>query len=248
MLRGPLMLRAWLRRLVGEDPNAITTSRGWERYAQDHEGPAPLGDEWSDPAAIGMDVGADEIVPVLDRELFAPFLGACDTIVELGPGGGRFTAVLLPKCRRLLAADTSATMLAMLRRRFAGDARLECVPLDGQGLGPIADGSADAVFAFDVFVHLPQWDTFNYLREIRRVLRPGGKAVIHHGNVFSDLGWASFVSELPYTVDRHKPYGAFAVMIPELMRGFVERAGLEVVACRTDVVRRDAITFLRKQP
>jgi hypothetical protein len=29
------------------------------------------------------------------------------------------------------------------------------------------------------------------------------------------------------------------------MRGFVERAGLAVVACRTDVVRRDAITFLR---
>jgi SAM-dependent methyltransferase len=170
---------------------------GWERYAQDHEGPAPLGDEWSDPAAIGMDVPADEIVPTLDRELFAPFLGTCDTIVELGPGGGRFTSVLLPKCRRLLAADTSATMLAMLRRRFAGDDRLECVPLDGQGLCPIADASADAVFAFDVFVHLPQWDAFNYLREIRRVLRPGGKAVIHHGNVFSDLGWANFVSELP---------------------------------------------------
>jgi SAM-dependent methyltransferase len=126
-----------------------------------------------------MDAAADEIVPVLDRELFAPFLGTCDTIVELGPGGGRFTAVLLPKCRRLLAAATSPTMLAMLRRRFAGDARLECVPLDGQGLGPIADASADAVFAFDVFVHLPQWDAFNYLREIRCVLRPGGKAVLH---------------------------------------------------------------------
>jgi hypothetical protein len=79
------------------------------------------------------------------------------------------------------------------------------------------------------------------------VLRPGGKAVLHHGNVFSELGWSNFLSELPYTVDRHKPYGAFAVMTPELMRGFVERAGLEVVACRTDVVRRDAITFARKR-
>jgi len=240
-------MRGWLRRLAGDDdPNALTTSRGWERYAQEHAGPAPLGDEWSDPAAIGMDVAADEMVAALDRDLFAPFLGTCDTIVELGPGGGRFTAVLLPTCRRLIAADTSETMLAMLRRRFAGDARLECIPLDGQGLGPIADASADAVFAFDVFVHLPHWDAFNYLREIRRVLRPGGKAVIHHGNVFSDLGWTNFLSELPYTVDRHKPYGAFAVMTPELMRGFVERAGLDVVVCRTDVVRRDAITLVRK--
>jgi len=34
-------------------------------------------------------------------------------------------------------------------------------------------------------------------------------------------------------------------MTPALMRGFVERAGLEVISCRTDVVRRDAISFLR---
>jgi len=201
------MLRAWLKRLAGDgDPNALTTSRGWERYAREHAGGAPLGDEWNRPEAIGIDVAPDEIVPHLDREVFAPFLGTCETIVEIGPGGGRWTAILLPKCRRLIAADTSASMLAMLRRRFAGDARLVCVELDGLGLAPIADASADAVFSFDVFVHLPQWDVFNYLREIRRVLRPGGKAVVHHGNVFSELGWANFVGEIPYTVDRHKPY------------------------------------------
>jgi SAM-dependent methyltransferase len=235
----------WLRRLVG-GLIAPTTSQGWERYARLHTGSEPLGDEWNEPEAIGIDVAPDEIVPYLDRELFAPFLGICDTIVEIGPGGGRFTAILLPKCRRLVAADTSGSMLAMLRQRFAGDARLECVELDGRGLSPIANASVDAVFSYDVFVHLPQWDVFNYLSEIRRVLRPGGTAVLHHGNIFSPLGWANFLEEIPYTVDRHKPYGAFTIMTPELMRGFCERAGLEVISCRTDVVRRDAITFLRK--
>jgi SAM-dependent methyltransferase len=97
-----------------------------------------------------------------------------------------------------------------------------------------------------VFEHLPQWDVFNYLREIARVLRPGGKAILHHGNVFSDLGWANFVDELAYTVDRHKPYGNFAVMTPELMRGFVDDEPRALDACRTDVVRRDAITLVRK--
>jgi SAM-dependent methyltransferase len=241
------VIRRWLRRLAGGgDPNALTTSRGWERYARRHAGPAPLGDEWNLPEALGIDVAPDQIVPYLDRELFGPFLGTCDTIVEIGPGGGRWTAVRLPRCRRLVAADTSSAMLALLRRRFAGDARLECVALDGQGLAPVAAASADAVFSFDVFVHLPHWDAFNYLCEIRRVLRPGGKAVVHHGNVFSELGWANFLSELPYTVDRHKSFGTFAVMTPELMRGFVERAGLDLVSCRIDVVRRDAITFVRR--
>ena len=235
----------WLRRLMSRF-DTPTTSQGWERYARLHASPR-LGDEWNEPEAIGVEVARpDEIVPYLDREVFAPFLGTCDTIVEIGPGGGRFTTILLPKCRRLVAADTSRGMLALLRKRFPGDARLECMQLDGQGLRGIGDASVDAVFSFDVFVHLPQWDTFNYLCEIRRVLRPGGKAVIHHGNVFSPLGWANFLEEIPYTVDRHKPYGAFAVMTPELMRGFAERAGLEVVSCRTDVVRRDAIAFLQK--
>jgi SAM-dependent methyltransferase len=137
-------------------------------------------------------------------------------------------------------------MLAMLRERFAGDERLVCVALDGTGLGPVAAASVDAVFSFDVFVHLPPWDVFNYLGETRRVLRPGGKAAIHHGNVFSPLGWANFLDELPYTVNRHKPYGNFSPMTPGLFRGFAERAGLRVVACRTDVVRRDAITLLER--
>ena len=241
------MIRRWLGRLAaGPDASGLTTSEGWEHYARAHDDAAPLGDEWNLPAELGIDVAPAEIVSHLDRTLVAPFFGTCDAIVEIGPGGGRFTAVLLPRCRRLIAADTSASMLRLVRPRFAGDDRLECVQLDGTGLGPVADGSVDAVFSFDVFVHLPQWDTFNYLREIRRVLRPGGKAIVHHGNVFSDLGWANFLDEIPYTVNRHKPFGNFAVMTPELMRGFVERAGLEVVESRTDVVRRDAIVFLRK--
>jgi hypothetical protein len=32
----------------------------------------------------------------------------------------------------------------------------------------------------------------------------------------------------------------------ELMRGFVSRAGLVMVDCRTDVIGRDAIALLRK--
>ena len=241
------MIRRLLARLgTATDPNALTTSEGWEHYARGHRGSAPLGDEWNVPAELGVDVAPDEVVPHVDRIVIAPFLGTCNTIVEIGPGGGRFTRVLLARCRRLVAVDTSPTMLDLLRARFAGDERLACVALDGTGLGPVGDASADAVVAFDVFVHLPAWDVFSYLREIRRVLRPGGKAIVHHGNVFSALGWANFLDEIPYTVNRHKPYGAFAVMTPELMRGFVERAGLEVVGCRTDVVRRDAITFAKK--
>jgi len=173
------MLRAWLKRMARGaliDPGEPTTSEGWDRYAREfnRRRGGHLGDEWNLPAALGVDLEPAEIVPYVMREIVEPFLGACDTMLEIGPGGGRWTAILLPRCRRLLAADTSATMLAMLRERFAGDERIEYVQLGGRDLGPVPEASVDAVFSFDVFVHLPQWDVFAYLREIHRVLRPGG--------------------------------------------------------------------------
>ena len=247
-VRGTLRerLAAALRALRGVDPAALTTAEGWEHYARSHAGPGQLGDEWSRPAELGLDPDAGELVPTLDRQVLAPALAGTGTLLEIGAGGGRWTAALRPHCRRLIAADTSPTMLALLRRRFAGNDGVEYLHLDGQGLAPLADASVDAVFSFDVFVHLSHWDVFNYLREIARVLRPGGRAVIHHGHVLSELGWANFLSELPYTVNRHIPFGNFSVMTPGLMQALAERAGLAVEACRTDVVPRDAIALLRK--
>ena len=69
--------RRRLRRLVG-GLVAPTTSQGWERYARLHTGPEPLGDEWNEPEAIGIDVAPGEIVAFLDREVFAPFEAATD--------------------------------------------------------------------------------------------------------------------------------------------------------------------------
>lgn len=221
---------------------APTVAEGWDRYAlafRLRRRRGHLGDEWNPPELAG------DWVRRLDEEIFAPFLGTCDVLLELGPGGGRFTEILLPKCRRLIAADTSPRMLGLLRRRFEGDRRVEPLQLDGTGLAPIPDASVDAAFAYDVFVHLHHWDFVNYLRELRRVLRPGGKAVIHHANTLSELGWRKFLEGLPRSVGRHVHPGEFTPMTPELMRELCARTGLEVVECRTDVAPRDAISLVQ---
>lgn len=203
-----------------------------------------LGDEWTDPAARGSELPPEQWLRQLDQEIFAPFLGTCEVLLELGPGGGRFTELLLPKCRRLIAADTSRMMLVLLRRRFPNDPRLEPLHLDGKGLSPLPDSSVDAAFAYGVFVHLHHWDCVNYLLELRRVLKPGGKAVIHHASTFSELGWGRFLDGLALSVGRHQHPGAYTLMTPELMRELSVRSGFEVVDCRTDVVPRDAISLL----
>jgi ubiquinone/menaquinone biosynthesis C-methylase UbiE len=196
---------------------------------------------------MGIDVAtAEEIVPYLDRVVFEPFLGTCEVILEIGPGAGRFTEVLLPKCKRLIAVDTSETMLELLRERFPGDDRIEYRHSTGRGLEDVPDASVDAAFSYGVFVHLQHWDIFNYLLELQRVLRPGGKAIIQHSNTLSERGWAVFRSEVPRQLNRHKLPFTFTVNTPELMRELVARAGLECLDTLTEIVRRDCITLMRR--
>jgi SAM-dependent methyltransferase len=243
-LRG--LSRSVAMRLAGRlEP---TVSQGWDIWARRHikANPGrPLGDEWNEPAKIGVSVSAEEIVAYLDRTIVEPFLGEQETILEIGPGGGRFTTVLLPRCSRLIAVETSPAMLALMRKRFARSTKVQYILTDGSSLGQtIPDQSVSAVFSYDVFVHLQHWDIYKYLLEIKRVLIPGGKAIIHHANTFSELGWAKFLGDVEPSLGRHKLPWTFSVMTPDLMHQFITRAGLMPQETLTDVVRRDGITLL----
>jgi SAM-dependent methyltransferase len=229
-------------------PTTRTVAEGWERYARKiaREG-GEVGEEWNNPAQMGLAIESTEnILHFLDRTIFEPFFGRCDVMLEIGAGGGRFTEVLLPKCKTLIAVDTSPTMLDLLRSRFPDDGRLECQLVDGTGLDQIADDSVDAAFAYGVFVHLQHWDIYHYLVELRRVLRPGGKALIQHSNVLSDLGWAKFTREVKPQLNTHKLPWTFTPNTPELMRELISRAGLECIEMNTEVVKRDCLAFIRK--
>jgi SAM-dependent methyltransferase len=241
--------------LAGDDAaarpgRARTVAEGWEAYARRsaREG-GQVGDAWSRPEQMGIDVERPEdVVPYLDRTVFQPFFGHCEVMLEIGAGGGRFTEVLLPSCDKLIAVDTSPTMLKLLRERYSGDERLEYRLVSGHGLPEIEDASVDAAFSYGVFVHLQHWDIVNYLLELHRVLKPGGKALIQHSNTFSELGWAKFAREIPAQLNTHKLPYTFIANTPELMSGFIARAGLEPLDMLTDVVRRDCIALMRKPP
>jgi SAM-dependent methyltransferase len=226
---------------------APTVAEGWDVYAARRRKRTDIGEVWNNPRTIGLDVErAEDVVPYLDREVFAPFLGTPEVVVEIGPGGGRFTEVLLPKCRTLHAVDTSPLMIEALRERFGDDERLVYHVAGGEGLDMLGDACADAAFSYGVFVHLQHWDIYNYLAEVARVLRPGGKAIIQHSNTFSELGWKRFLAELPRQLNRHKLPKTFILNSPELMAELIRRAGLEPVDMVTNFARRDCIALIRK--
>lgn len=108
----------------------------------------------------------------------AQLLPAGLTVADLGCGTGYLTRSLLGVVDRVICVDRSEAMLEQARARLAGRA-------DGMGLEfrqgefeslPLEDGEVDGVVASMVLHHLPELEPA--LREMRRVLAPGGRAVI----------------------------------------------------------------------
>jgi ubiquinone/menaquinone biosynthesis C-methylase UbiE len=96
-------------------------------------------------------------------------------VADVGAGTGFMAAGLTPLVSRVYALDGSAAMLEVARRNLGGFANVVFEETDGQTL-PLPDGSVDAVFANMYLHHCP--DPRAAIREMVRVLRPGGRLVI----------------------------------------------------------------------
>lgn len=106
-----------------------------------------------------------------------------DTVLDVGCGVGRLTRALAGRAEHVHGIDVSAEMLARASANLAGVANVTLHQGDGTGLGPIADASVDAVISLVVFQHIPDpVVTLGYVREIGRVLSPGGWAAFQVSN------------------------------------------------------------------
>ncbi|MEV4419749.1 class I SAM-dependent methyltransferase [Patulibacter sp. NPDC049589] len=107
----------------------------------------------------------------------APEIGPDDALLDIGCGVGRMTRAAAAKARQVTGIDVSAEMVELARHELRDLQNVELLVGDGTGLTGVADASVDVVFSVVVFQHIPDPEiTLGYVREIGRVLRPGGWA------------------------------------------------------------------------
>lgn len=104
-----------------------------------------------------------------------------DLVVELGSARGDVTFLLARHAREVVGVDAAPEALALAE---AARAELEIgnvrwLEADVADLGPVADGSVDAVAAIDLVEHIDDLTLVAMLAECRRVLRPGGRLGIY---------------------------------------------------------------------
>ncbi len=102
------------------------------------------------------------------RRRFAARLRAGARVLDVGCGPAYDTAGLRELGLRAVGFDRSRGMLAQARRHqlplLLGDMR--CLP--------VRDGALDGLWVCASFLHIPKHDAPAVLKELRRVLRPGG--------------------------------------------------------------------------
>lgn len=134
-----------------------------------HGGPCPSALSW----LVDNPVRRWYTKPVLDRIGIQPG----ETVLEVGPGPGAFTVDAARRAGpggKVFAVDIQPKMIAKLKRRLqeAGVTNVE-THVDSAYDLPVEDGTVDRAFLVTVLPEIP--DPVRALREIHRVLRPGGR-------------------------------------------------------------------------
>lgn len=125
-------------------------------------------------------------------------------LVELACGHGRHAAHISRNYQigRLTLVDINEQNIAFCRGRFAGDGRFAYVVNSGGDLAALSSGGYGAIFCYDAMVHFEYDDVIAYLAESHRILREGGRALLHHSNYDGTPGarysdnphWRNFMS------------------------------------------------------
>ena len=147
------------------------------------------------------------------RAVIKPLAGRTGLLCDM-PSGGGYLAAHLPEGMSYVGVDPSDDFVR------ACPAGVECIQSSITDV-PLGDGAVDAVVSLAALHHEPNLPAV--FSEMRRLLRPGGRAVIADAAVGTAV--AAFLNGF---VNEHNPMGHVGVFFDELTAGLIEDAGFTI--------------------
>ena len=148
---------------------------------------------------------------VRESAIARAYLHPSMTVADVGAGTGFMAAGLAPLVSQVHVLDGSPEMLAVARRNLAAHTNLSFHHADGLSL-PLEDSTIDAAFANMYLHHCP--DPLAAIREMVRILRPGGRLVLTDMDAHTHEWLKTEMSDLWLGFER------------EQIRAWFEQAGL----------------------
>jgi ubiquinone/menaquinone biosynthesis C-methylase UbiE len=188
-----------------------------------------LRQSYSPEEAAKLAVGGEfeTVGAVLREAVIYHGLKRTDYLIDVGCGSGRLAKPLSNYLDgRYLGIDVVPELVEYARKLVSRpDWRFE----QAQGLTiPEADQTADMVCFFSVLTHLLHEESFVYLREAKRVLKPGGKIVASFLDFQVPRHWGPFDTNIRDIGIGAQPMNIF--MCPDMFREWAKRLELEVEA------------------
>jgi SAM-dependent methyltransferase len=174
-------------------------------------------------AAVGGDFATVGKLELAVLKKFG-FHGASN-VVDVGCGSGRLAAQLAAfPAVSYLGTDVVPDLLDYARK-LVKRADWRFVATDGIQI-PDTDNSADFITFFSVFTHLTHEDCYRYLKEAKRVLRPGGKILVSFLEFRIPSHWEIFRQSLEH---RRKGDPMNIFMDRDGLNAWVNDLGLELM-------------------
>ncbi|MFA5263309.1 MAG: class I SAM-dependent methyltransferase [Opitutaceae bacterium] len=146
-------------------------------------------------------------------------------IVDVGCGSGRLAAQLAASPNvRYVGTDIMPDLLSFAQR-LCERPDWRFIPTNGCSI-PVADNEAGYVCFFSVFTHLLHQETYRYLQEAKRVLKPGGLILFTFLEFRLPCHWAIFERSLE-AISKSAHLDQF--MSRDAIEAWAEHLDLEIV-------------------
>ncbi len=156
-------------------------------------------------------------------------------VIELACGHGRHVTHYLDRASEITLVDILQENIDFCRERLGENKKIKFYKNNGYDLEELNSDEYSALFTYDAMVHFEMMDIYQYLKDIYRVLKKGGKALFHHsnntddykGSFFSSVHGRSFMNKEIFA------YLAYRVGFIVLEQSVIDWAGVKGLDCLT---------------